>query len=350
MRKRIFLTLLVAAGIVALARPARAVEETIRDKYRVVQVDRFEVSEGVQFPAEYLLTLQEDIIQQLQKSKSFGEVLHPGESPKSPSAPVLRLSGTITRFEPGSRGKRYLGMGTGYTKIIARVTYSDQATAQPLIVEQVQGVLMSGLIGGKSKNVTREFGRTVANSTKVFLEKRLPAPGEAAATVPAAGAPSEGTERHVITMTSKDFEGSEKQLNEEAAKGFRLAEFVVTGKATANLTMEKIAAIERPPEYRIVRGRMAGTLEKNLNQAAAEGFCLSPRTLGTFGTTTSLIVEKTAQGKTPLRQYRVHVTMRVSSLQHDIQKDQAEGYKLAATWEYPSSGHLAILEKEKSAD
>jgi hypothetical protein len=352
MMKRIFLTLLVVTGILVLARTARAADQTIRDKYRVVQVDRFEVSEGVQFPADYILTLQEDVIQELRKSKSFGEVLHPGENPTDPSAPVLRLGGTITHFDPGSRKKRYIGYGLGQAKILARLTFSDRATGQTVVVQQIEGALISGFMGGNSKNVTREFGKTVARNAKILLEKRLPAPGETPVPETAAAIRSEKAERHVITITSKDFEGSTKKLNEEAAQGFRLAEFVVAGKNTAELTMEKIPVLTRPPEYRIIHARRIGTLEKNLNTAAAEGFCLSPHTLGVFGGWTVVIAEKAAQGGTSPRQYRIHSTMRISALQHDIQKDQAEGYKLATTWEYPAYGHMAILEKttEKSTD
>ena len=345
MMKRIVLVFLVFVSVLLSAGLARAGQATVRDKYRVVQVDRLEVAEGVNFPAEYLPVLQEDIVRQLQKSKTFDEVLRPGESPANPSAAVLRLNGTITSFTPGSRGKRYIGLGMGQTKIFARLTYSDRATSQALIVEQIQGVLMGGFMGGKSSNVTREFAKTVATNSKVVLGKQLPAPGEPVAGLPAASVPSGNAERQVITLSSKDFEGSEKKLNDEAAKGFRLVEFTVTGKDSANLTLEKTEAAAQPSEYRIVHARLAGSLQKNLNKAAADGFRLTPHTLGQFGSTIAVITEKRASSGTSVCQYRVHVTVRVSSLQHDIQKGQAEGYKLADTWEYSSSGHLAILEK-----
>lgn len=352
MRKRIFLSLLVVAGILALARTARAAEQTIRDKYRVVEVDQFEVAEGVQLPADYLPALQEDVVKRLQKSKTFTEVLQPGESPTNPSEPVLRLNGTITHFEPGSRGKRYIGFGLGQTRITARLTFSDRATAQPLIVEQIQGALTGGFAGGKSKNVTHNFAKTLAITCKVVLGKRLPAPGEAVTTETASAATSEGAERHVVKLSSKDFKGSEKELNEHAAMGFRLVEYAVTAKDTARLTMEKLPAIERPPEYRVLHAWRVGSIEKGLNKAAAEGFHLTPQTAGTFGPSMSVIVERTAQVKEPLRQYRVRITKRVSSLQNKIEKDQAEGYKLVDTWEHPKQGHLAILEKAtaKSSD
>ncbi|HUZ45403.1 MAG TPA: DUF4410 domain-containing protein [Terriglobia bacterium] len=345
MMKRIVLVFFVVVSVLLAAGPVRAAQATVRDKYRVVQVDRFEVAEGVNFPAEYLLVLQEDIVRQLQKSKTFDEVLRPGESPANPSAAVLRLSGTITGFTSGSRGKRYIGLGMGQTKIFARLAYSDRATSQALIVEQVQGVLMGGFMGGKSSNVTREFAKTVATNSKVVLGKQLPAPGEAVAAPPALNVPAGNAERQVIAFSSKDFEGSEKKLNDEAAKGFRLVGFALTGKDSASLTLEKTEAAAQPSEYRIVHARLAGSLQKKLNTAAAEGFRLTPHTLGQFGATLAVITQKVGSGGTSACQYRVHVTMRVSSLQHDIEKDQAEGYKLADTWEYSTSGHLAILEK-----
>ncbi len=345
MMKRVWVGSFVVVSILLVAWAARADQQTVREKYRVVQVDRFEVAEGVSFPAEYLPALQEDIIRRLQKSKTFDEVLRPGESPAKASAAVLRLSGTITGFKPGSRAKRYIGFGMGKTEIFARLTYSDCATGQTLIVEQVHGVLTGGFAGGKSSNVTREFAKTVARNSKVVLGKRLPAPGEAVAAPPAANVPAGNRERQALAFSSKDFEGTEKNLNEQAARGFRLVAFTLTGKDSATLTLEKTEAGGQAAEYRIIHALRAGTLQKNLNNAASEGFRLTPHTLGPFGSTTAVIAEKTSPGGPSGYQYRVHLTIRISSLQNDIKKDQAEGYRLADTWESTPARYLAILEK-----
>lgn len=345
MTKRVLVGSFVVVSILLVARAARADQTTVRDKYRVVQVDKFEVTEGVNFPAEYLPALQEDVIRRLRKSKTFDEALRPGENPANASAAVLRLSGIITSFKAGSRAKRYIGFGMGKTEIFARLTYSDRATGRVLIVEQVQGVLAGGFAGGKSSNVTREFAKTVARNSKVVLGKRLPAPGEAAAPPPAANVPAGNRERQELAFSSKDFKGTEKNLNEQAARGFRLVAFTLTGKDSATLTLEKTEASGQPAQYRILHARSAGTLQKNLNKAATEGFRLTPHTLGQFGSTTAVITEKTGPGGPSGCQYRVHLTMRISSLQNDIKKDQAEGYRLMDTWEFAQARHLAILEK-----
>ena len=352
MMKRTFLALVVTAGVLALAQPTRAVEGTLRDKYRAVQVDRFDISEGVQFPVDYLLTLQEAIITQLQKLRSFGEVLRPGEDPADPSAAVLRLTGTITRFEPGSRAKRYIGIGMGRTRIYARLAFLDRTAGKILIAEQVRSEYAGGFMGGESLNVTRDFAQKVASSTKLVLEKRLPAPGEAAATLPSTSAKSEKVDRHVVTLSSKDFEGTEKKLNEEAANGFCLADFAVMSSKTADLTMEKVEGVTQPHEYRIVHTRLPGNLKKNLNKAATEGFRLRSHTLGQFGGVTAVIMEKATQNASSRCQYQVYLTMRISSMQSHIQKDQTEGYVLAETLEAAGGMHIAILEKtmEKSSE
>jgi len=54
----------------------------------------------------------------IEKSKEFQELLRPGQNPVTADSPVLRLTGTISSFNPGSRKKRYVvGHGAGAAEI-----------------------------------------------------------------------------------------------------------------------------------------------------------------------------------------------------------------------------------------
>jgi Domain of unknown function (DUF4410) len=345
MKKR-FLIAFVGAICVTAATPVPGTAQTpLKDKYRALQVDRFDVKEGVPFPVDYLITLQEEIIKQLQASKQFPEVLRPGENPADTSAQVLQLTGTINHFKPGSRAKRYILPGAGFTEIYAHLSFVDRTTGQVVTGQEVKGQMAGGFIGGESLNVTRDFAKKVVNSVKLAREMQLPAPGEPVRADAAAG-PEPNADRHTVTIASSDFEAAEKKLNEEGAAGYRLVEYSSTGPKTAEAVLQKSPAEREVFEYRILRARLPGTLQKNLNNAAAEGFHLYPHSLNLFGGVMTVIALKDPAPAPKRHEYRVHQTMRMSSAQKDMQKDQNEGFKLAETFEQAGSVHLLIMEKD----
>jgi hypothetical protein len=342
--------LLGMVGAITSACEAQAVEGTVKDKYHAVQVDKFEIETGVEFPPEYLQSLQDEILKQLQSLKEFKQVLHPDENPTDAAAPVLRLTGKVTHFKTGSRAKRYvIGYGAGSTEIYAHVTFLDRSTGQAVIAQEVRGVMAGGLFGGESLNVTRDFAKKVATSTKLILTARLPAAAEASPVLaanipPAAVASSAKPDRHIVTVSSKDFDGAEKQLNAEAAAGYRLGSFEATGSKTADMTLEKSATPPDVYQYRLLHVRYLPTLQKELNKSADDGFRLSSHTLAQLGGAVAVVVMEKPPVPLKMRyQYRVHMTMRVSSAARDVEKDQGEGFTLAETAESPF--HLVILEK-----
>lgn len=136
--------------------------------YGVIEVNRFDVEEGVDFPTDYLLTLTEDLVQQLQETRKFKEVIREGESPVSADLPVLRLVGTVTKFQKGSRAKRYfVGFGAGKTKVVARVQWVDAASSEVVAEDDVDGkVILGGLVKGESIGATRGLAKEVAKKTR----------------------------------------------------------------------------------------------------------------------------------------------------------------------------------------
>jgi hypothetical protein len=80
--------------------------QTVRDVYRVVQIDEFYIQKGVEFPPIYLGALQTEIRKQLASAKLFAEIVTEGQKPANPQNRVLRLSGLITNYNPGNRATR----------------------------------------------------------------------------------------------------------------------------------------------------------------------------------------------------------------------------------------------------
>jgi hypothetical protein len=145
-------------------------QKSARNRYHVIVVELFTVQDGVDFPLDYLATMQEELMTQVKKDKVFTEVLRPGEKPSDPKAPIIQLDGVVTEFHPGSRTKRYvLGPGFGKTKIVAHIRFWDPASDSTFLEKFVDGKVIMGFIGGESIGATRGLAKEVSkDARKVF--------------------------------------------------------------------------------------------------------------------------------------------------------------------------------------
>src|SRR5215469_7834964 len=130
-------------------------QSSIREKYQAIQVDEFEVKQGIQFPPEYLKKAQDEIVKQLSDAKVMKEVLRTGQQPAQAGIPFLYLSGTINNYTPGSRSKRYfVGVGgVGASEVDVQIFLLDGATKQKLQTEKLRAVLTSGALVGREDKI-----------------------------------------------------------------------------------------------------------------------------------------------------------------------------------------------------
>ena len=353
---RVLLLLLCACslGVGADSKPER-----VKDKYQAIEVGAFDIQKGVDFPAELLSVLQGEVIRQLRESKEFAEVLSAGAAPGQADAPVLKVTGTITHFKPGSRKKRYFGggFGAGAAEVFAQITFSDRATGRVILSENVTGILTSGLGGGATSDVAKQFARQLVDSTKLVGERRLPQLDQFAAGPAPAARPEQPSEanpapisppvmdRHTITISSGHLDEAEKNLGDDGAAGYKVIAFALTSDKTADLTLEK--TVGSPTyEYTLLHGIRIGGLEKRLNEKGEEGFRLLPQSLVQLRNETMLIAERSSRSGSHY-EYKLHQSVLVSSAQKSIDKDEAQGYTLAATSNQVL--HLILLEKERAA-
>jgi hypothetical protein len=156
------------------AAPAFAQSSTkgggLKDKYLNIEVVSFEIGEGIKFPPESRDVIMAQVIEELKQLKTFKHVSGPGESTANAEGPTVRLSGTITKYKPGSRAKRYfIGFGAGTTKVVAHIRYADASTGEVLYEKDVDGKVWIGLFGGDSSGATRGLAKEVAKVTKKHL-------------------------------------------------------------------------------------------------------------------------------------------------------------------------------------
>ena len=165
MSKAIASVLLVLA-LLTLTATAKESKKKITG-YQNIEVVRFQVDNAVEFPADYLVSMTEELMEQIGKTKRFKQVLREGESLGEADSATIRLTGKVTKFNAGSRAKRYfIGFGAGKTKVVAHIKLTDRATGKVLFEKDVDGEVTGGLFGGESRNATRGLANDVAKVIK----------------------------------------------------------------------------------------------------------------------------------------------------------------------------------------
>jgi hypothetical protein len=327
MRKAVLIVLLFCIALLttfAMSQTTNTSEGSLKDKYHVIQVENFDIQPGVELPPDYLASLPEEVVHELKESKKFSEVLASGENPPDEKAPVLRLAGTITGFDQGSRGKRYLGVGIGAARIFVTLHYLDRGTGQIVFEDKVIGTLSGGVFGGDSKGVVHELARTVAVTTKLAL-LRNPSDPNQVATTPSSSATEGSADRQVLAIKASDLTGAQQKLNELAAAGYHLIDFKITGSRGADVTMEKSAVPPQTYQYLLVHALSSGNVQKNLNKGAADGYRLSPHTLAALSGF-ALIMEKPPTPAQARYEYRFLKSLRESNAEKNLTEAQAEGF------------------------
>ena len=272
---RLFIAFVIFASL-ASGQTTKNTEDTLKHKYHVIQVGSFEVQPGVDLPPDFVAGLPQAVASALKGSKIFQEVLLQSQTP-SESTPVLRLSGTVTGFDKGSRAERYLGVGgAGAARIFVTVGYVNE-DGQILYEDKVVGTLSSGLFGGASNQVSNELAKTVVATTKLVLLRPLPAPSNGAFT-PATTSQHKQALVNVrfSPIKASDLSGGQQKMNELATAGYRFTDLKVTGNSSVEVTMEKSGSPPETYQYLLLHAYSPGNLQKNLNKGASDGYRMSP--------------------------------------------------------------------------
>ncbi len=345
MHRTILAGLLFLFGIlpsVSSGQTPKTAEPTLKDKYRVIEVGAFVVQTGVDFPPEYLAGLSQELANKLKDSKRFRQVLLPGEKPSPDDAPALRLVGTITDFDRGSRGKRYIGFGMGAARVFVTVDYLDRASGQVVFEDQVLGILRGGAFGGDTKGVVSELAKSIADTTKLMLVRSLSAPSNArkAASTASAQAPAD---RQVVPIKGGDLTGAQQKINELAASGYRVIDFRIISDNRAQVTMDKTAVAPDTYKYLLIHAISDHNVQKNLTKGTGEGYRLYPHTLATLAGF-FVMMEKSPLPAGTRYEYRFHASLRESSAEKSILEDQKDGFFLLESGNV-TGHHVVITEK-----
>ncbi len=158
-------------------------------------------------------------------------------------------------------------------------------------------------------------------------------------------------ESRYLLLATKKTKTMQAELDEVAAKGFRVVVGSPTSGTEMAVLMERVAEPPNTYQYRLLATTRTGTMQKELNEAAAEGFRLLPRTMVAKvditpfkgGQEIVVLLEK-EPNSTKRYDYKLLATTLTSTLQKEITEALRDGYMLAGL--VSRGEHMVIMEKE----
>ena len=130
----------------------------------------------------------------------------------------------------------------------------------------------------------------------------------------------------------------EKEMNEAAAEGYRFRE-VISGETAfggdeALVVMAREVGVKPAPryDYKLLATTKTSTMQKELQAAGDEGFehCGQSVFKKTFGVEVMVILERDREVKAMLWDYKLLATKKTSTMQKEIKEAAAEGYQFVA--------------------
>jgi hypothetical protein len=154
--------------------------------------------------------------------------------------------------------------------------------------------------------------------------------------------------KYVLLATAKT-STMQKELDNAADKGFRLAMGSGLESTEVAMMMERIPEGSEKYSYHLLATTRTGSMEKEINANAKEGYRVHPRTLGSktgmLSREVVVIMEKDPNQKGHEYEYKLLATTLTSTLQKEMTEAAKEGYALVA---FGTRGeHLVIMEREK---
>ena len=127
----------------------------------------------------------------------------------------------------------------------------------------------------------------------------------------------------------------ERELNEAALDGFVLVQAM--GGNTEHGGEELVAVVERdnavdhaePYEYLVLATNRTGTMQNELNDAARRGFAFVAQTVFTTafgGEEVVIIMERSPHGEAPVCEYELLATSRTSTIQEELSEYGRKGF------------------------
>ena len=156
-----FIALLLVGG---MSLPTQAREQTAAKspqpasmKASAIQIQQIQADE-VKLPAEFEISLYENVIEQVAKTNRFEHVYRDGDHHAGDASDLVTLHSTVTGFKQGSARARQVTTVAGATSIKVHLKFTDK-DGKTLLESDVNGQVR---FFGENLRATFDFGKKVA--------------------------------------------------------------------------------------------------------------------------------------------------------------------------------------------
>jgi hypothetical protein len=141
-----------------------------------------------------------------------------------------------------------------------------------------------------------------------------------------------------------------KEIQDSAKQGYRIVVGSPTSGAEMAILMEKVAEVANPYQYKLLATTRTGTMQKELNEAADQGYRLLPRTMiakaQLIGGVEIVVILERLPTPDMKYNYKLLATSLTSTLQKEMLEAQAAGYVIAGM--VSRDEHMVIMERAAS--
>lgn len=153
-----------------------------------------------------------------------------------------------------------------------------------------------------------------------------------------------------LLLATKRTGTMQKEIDEAAARGYRILMGSPTSGEEMALFMQKVASPGDTYQYKLLATTRTGTMQKELNELAVTGFRLLPSTMiakkQMIGPIEVVALLERAPKGNKKYEYRLLATTRTSTLQKEVLEAQEAGFVIVGM--VSRGEHMVIVEKEST--
>lgn len=143
----------------------------------------------------------------------------------------------------------------------------------------------------------------------------------------------------------------QKEIDEVAAQGYRVLVGSPTSSSEMALFLSRDGTVEQPYKYKLLATTRTGTMQKELNELAENGYRLIPSTMiakaGVLGGVEIVMILERPPKVTRKYEYKLLATSRTSTLQKEVTEAKDAGFMIVGM--VSRGEHMVVMERETAA-
>jgi hypothetical protein len=140
----------------------------------------------------------------------------------------------------------------------------------------------------------------------------------------------------------------QKEIDQVSARGYRILVGSPTSGSEMAVFMKREGTVEAPFKYKLLATTRTATMQKELNQMAADGYRLIPSTMiakeQLFGGIEIVMILERPPVLTKRYEYKLLATSLTSTLQKEVTQSQTDGFRIVGM--VSRGEHMVVMERE----